>query len=161
MARKVVHDSTPASFNINITIKSNPDLLTYSCQATSNSDTYGPSSRLQMYRELWTSEYSGYGLLLRLVGGGSVEGLGKEAIRGLGGRGRQSGDGADCLPPRPYSIHDDQGGHSLQAGARGTVGPAMGLVIKGLLVVTSHPHPHPHPRETVSFSTATAQTEVL
>ncbi|EDL34630.1 mCG19312, isoform CRA_a [Mus musculus] len=53
VAKKVVHDSVPASFNINITIKSSPDLLTYSCQATSNSGTYGPSSRLQMYQELW------------------------------------------------------------------------------------------------------------
>ncbi|XP_052052170.1 protein IL-40 isoform X2 [Apodemus sylvaticus] len=58
VAKKVVHDSTPASFNINITIKSNPDLLTYSCQAASNSGTYGPSSRLQMYQELWAKPVS-------------------------------------------------------------------------------------------------------
>ncbi|NP_084240.1 protein IL-40 precursor [Mus musculus] len=58
VAKKVVHDSVPASFNINITIKSSPDLLTYSCQATSNSGTYGPSSRLQMYQELWAKPVS-------------------------------------------------------------------------------------------------------
>ncbi|XP_021068412.1 protein IL-40 [Mus pahari] len=58
VAKKVVHDSAPASFNINITIKSSPDLLTYSCQAASNSGTYGPSSRLQMYRELWAKPVS-------------------------------------------------------------------------------------------------------
>lgn len=57
MAKKIVRDYTPASFNINITLKSSPDLLTYSCQAASNLGTYGPSSRLQMYSELWTSEY--------------------------------------------------------------------------------------------------------
>lgn len=77
VSKKVVHDSMPASFNINITIKSNPDLLTYSCQGASNSGTYGPSSKLQMYQELWASEYSGCGLL-RLVGGRSMEGQGKE-----------------------------------------------------------------------------------
>lgn len=44
--------------------------------------------------------------------------------------------GSGCLPPRLYSIHDD-GGHSLQAVPAGTVGPAMGLAIKGLLLVTS------------------------
>ncbi|XP_076791507.1 protein IL-40 isoform X2 [Arvicanthis niloticus] len=58
VAKRVVHDSTPASFNINITIKSSPDLLTYSCQAASNSDTYGPSRKLQMYQELWAKPVS-------------------------------------------------------------------------------------------------------
>ncbi|CAO2646224.1 Protein IL-40, partial [Lemmus lemmus] len=58
VARKVMSEYKPASFNINITLKSSPDLLTYSCQASSNSDTYGPSSRLQMYWELWTKPVS-------------------------------------------------------------------------------------------------------
>ncbi|XP_031208397.1 protein IL-40 isoform X2 [Mastomys coucha] len=58
VSKKVVHDSMPASFNINITIKSNPDLLTYSCQGASNSGTYGPSSKLQMYQELWAKPVS-------------------------------------------------------------------------------------------------------
>ncbi|XP_063126117.1 protein IL-40 isoform X1 [Rattus norvegicus] len=58
VAKKIVRDYTPASFNINITLKSSPDLLTYSCQAASNLGTYGPSSRLQMYSELWTKPVS-------------------------------------------------------------------------------------------------------
>uniref|UniRef100_A0A8C6R161 RIKEN cDNA 6030468B19 gene n=1 Tax=Nannospalax galili TaxID=1026970 RepID=A0A8C6R161_NANGA len=58
VAKKVVHNSSPALFNINITLKSSPDLLTYFCQAASNSITYGPSTRLQMYWELWTKPVS-------------------------------------------------------------------------------------------------------
>lgn len=59
VAKRVVRDYKPATFNINITLKSSPDLLTYSCQAASDLGTYGPSSRLQMYLELWDSEYRG------------------------------------------------------------------------------------------------------
>ncbi|XP_040604008.1 protein IL-40 [Mesocricetus auratus] len=58
VAKRVVHDYKPASFNINITLKSSPDLLTYSCQAASNLGTYGPSSRLRMYSELWAKPVS-------------------------------------------------------------------------------------------------------
>ncbi|XP_055448544.1 protein IL-40 [Psammomys obesus] len=56
--RRVVSDHKPASFNINITLKPNPDLLTYSCQAASTLGTYGPSTRLQMYWELWAKPVS-------------------------------------------------------------------------------------------------------
>lgn len=55
---RIVRDDKPASFNINITLKSSPDLLTYFCRASSDLGTYGPSSRLQMYWELWTKPVS-------------------------------------------------------------------------------------------------------
>ncbi|KAL1779857.1 IL-40 precursor [Sigmodon hispidus] len=58
VTKKVVRDDKPASFNINVTLKSSPDLLTYSCQATSDLSTYGPSTRLQMYQELWNKPVS-------------------------------------------------------------------------------------------------------
>nr|XP_048307834.1 protein IL-40 isoform X2 [Myodes glareolus] len=58
VAKRVVHDDKPASFNINVTLKSSPDLLTYSCRASSDLGTYGPSSWLQMYWELWTKPVS-------------------------------------------------------------------------------------------------------
>lgn len=58
VAKKVILDFKPASFNINITLKSSPDLLTYSCQAASKLATYGPSPKLQMYWELWAKPVS-------------------------------------------------------------------------------------------------------
>ncbi|XP_059126739.1 protein IL-40 [Peromyscus eremicus] len=58
VTKRVVHDYKPVSFKINITLKSSPDLLTYSCQAASHSGTYGPSTRLQMYWELWAKPVS-------------------------------------------------------------------------------------------------------
>jgi hypothetical protein len=54
--KKVMDTHKPASFNINITLKSSPDLLTYFCQAASSLGVHGPSARLQMYWELWASE---------------------------------------------------------------------------------------------------------
>jgi hypothetical protein len=123
VAKKVVHDSVPASFNINITIKSSPDLLTYSCQATSNSGTYGPSSRLQMYQELWASKYRGCGLL-RLGGYRSVEGIGKEEIRGDQRRGQQSGQGQTvCL--QSYTLSMMTKDTVSRQEPEGTVRPAM------------------------------------
>ncbi|XP_049995987.1 protein IL-40 [Alexandromys fortis] len=58
VAKRVVRDDKPASFNINVTLKSSPDLLTYSCRASSDLGTYGPSSQLQMSWELWTKPVS-------------------------------------------------------------------------------------------------------
>ncbi|XP_052612163.1 protein IL-40, partial [Peromyscus californicus insignis] len=58
VTKRVVYDYKPVSFKINITLKSSPDLLTYSCQAASHSGTYGPSTRLQMYWELWAKPLS-------------------------------------------------------------------------------------------------------
>ncbi|XP_036125664.1 protein IL-40 isoform X2 [Molossus molossus] len=53
VARKVVKKHTPASFSINVTLKSRPDLLTYTCQAATSSGPRGASTTLQMYWELW------------------------------------------------------------------------------------------------------------
>ncbi|OBS73358.1 hypothetical protein A6R68_12035, partial [Neotoma lepida] len=58
VTKRVVLDYKPASFKINITLKSSPDLLTYSCQAASHLGTYGPSTKLQMYWELWAKPVS-------------------------------------------------------------------------------------------------------
>ncbi|XP_042523118.1 protein IL-40 [Dipodomys spectabilis] len=58
VARRVINTYQPAFFSINVTLKSSPDLLTYSCQAVSASGTHGPSARLQMYWELWAKPVS-------------------------------------------------------------------------------------------------------
>ncbi|XP_075415818.1 protein IL-40 [Tenrec ecaudatus] len=58
VAKKVVRTSDPAFFSINITLKSRPDLLTYSCQVPLPSGTRATSARLQMYWELWTKPVS-------------------------------------------------------------------------------------------------------
>lgn len=112
MAKRVVRDDKPASFNINVTLKSSPDLLAYSCQASSDLGTYGPSSWLQMYWELWTSEYRGCGLV-RLVGCGSMEGLGEGMVDfEMGGdrRRRQSEDRGQtaCLQGCAQSVGDQR-----------------------------------------------------
>lgn len=108
VAKRVVRDDKPASFNINVTLKSSPDLLTYSCRASSDLGTYGPSSQLQMSWELWTSEYRGC-RLVRLVGCGSMEGLGEGmvdfGVGETGGGSRVGTEGrADCLPPRLFPV---------------------------------------------------------
>lgn len=118
----MVRDDKPASFNINVTLKSSPDLLTYYCQASSGLGTYGPSSRLQMYWELWTSEYRGCGLV-RLVGCGYEEGLGEGLVDfgmgGTGGSGRVGTEGrADCLPPRLCQSMGDQRAQSPGRGQK-------------------------------------------
>lgn len=59
VAKKVVKTRDPASFSINITLKSRPELLTYSCQAASNWGVHRTSAKLQMYWELWASEHMG------------------------------------------------------------------------------------------------------
>lgn len=69
VAKKVVKTGDPASFSINITLKSRPDLLSYSCQAASPEGTHSASTKLQMYWELWTSECT-WG-----AGGGAGSGL--------------------------------------------------------------------------------------
>ncbi|XP_012909835.1 protein IL-40 isoform X3 [Mustela putorius furo] len=58
VAKKMVKTGDPASFSINITLKSRPDLLTYSCQAASPEGTHSASTKLQMYWELWTKPVS-------------------------------------------------------------------------------------------------------
>ncbi|EHH58383.1 hypothetical protein EGM_08218 [Macaca fascicularis] len=54
VAKKVLKTHEPASFNLNITLKSSPDLLTYFCQAATTSGAHVDSARLQMYWELWS-----------------------------------------------------------------------------------------------------------
>lgn len=112
--RRLVHDYRPASFNINITLKPNPDLLTYSCQAASTLGTYGPSSRLQMYWELWASEYGlgwGWGCwLVRLVGCRSMEGLGEGMVdleMGTLEEREEEGSRVGTEGRQLYSAHDD------------------------------------------------------
>lgn len=56
VTRKVVTTPQPASFTVNVTLKSSPDLLTYSCQAASSLGAHARSARLQLYWELWASE---------------------------------------------------------------------------------------------------------
>nr|XP_036852924.1 protein IL-40 isoform X1 [Manis javanica] len=58
VAKKVVKTRDPASFSINITLKSRPELLTYSCQAASNWGVHRTSAKLQMYWELWANPVS-------------------------------------------------------------------------------------------------------
>lgn len=79
VAKKVVKTGDPASFSINVTLKSRPDLLTYSCQAASPWGVHSASTKLQMYWELWTSECTlgagmgaGSGLEGRRLGTGQV-----------------------------------------------------------------------------------------
>lgn len=62
VAKKVVKSRDPASFSINVTLKSRPDLLTYTCQAATSTGTRVASTKLQMYWELWASECWGWGL---------------------------------------------------------------------------------------------------
>jgi len=56
VAKKVVKTRDLASFSINITLKSRPDLLTYSCKAASPWGEHSASTKLQMYWELWTRQ---------------------------------------------------------------------------------------------------------
>lgn len=61
VAKKTVKTQDPASFSINVTLKSRPDLLTYFCQAATTGGKRVVSTKLQMYWELWASEYIGVG----------------------------------------------------------------------------------------------------
>ncbi|XP_054170603.1 protein IL-40 isoform X5 [Homo sapiens] len=56
VAKKVVKTHEPASFNLNVTLKSSPDLLTYFCRASSTSGAHVDSARLQMHWELWSRQ---------------------------------------------------------------------------------------------------------
>ncbi|XP_055971337.1 protein IL-40 [Sorex fumeus] len=58
VARKLVVTRAPASFSVNITLKSRPDLLTYSCQLAGPGRVHATSTELQMYWELWTKPVS-------------------------------------------------------------------------------------------------------
>lgn len=90
VSKKVVNTRDPISFHINVTLKSRPDLLTYTCQASTSWGMRQASTTLQMYWELWASECRGSGG--RWCG---EQGLGVEAS-GAGGWGLGKG----CPPPR-------------------------------------------------------------
>uniref|UniRef100_A0A8C5KL50 RIKEN cDNA 6030468B19 gene n=1 Tax=Jaculus jaculus TaxID=51337 RepID=A0A8C5KL50_JACJA len=66
---KVMNNDNPASFNINVTLKSSPDLLTYSCRASSAQGVYGLSAKLQLYWELWAKPVSQLQVDLALLEG--------------------------------------------------------------------------------------------
>ncbi|KAM6175987.1 protein IL-40 [Erethizon dorsatum] len=70
VAKKVLQTHQPASFSINVTLKSSPDLLTYSCQAASPSGLRWNSTRLQMYWELWAKPVSQLQANVTFHGGG-------------------------------------------------------------------------------------------
>lgn len=59
VSQKVVRTRDPVSFHINVTLKSRPDLLTYTCQASTTQGLRQASTTLQMYWELWASECRG------------------------------------------------------------------------------------------------------
>lgn len=84
-AKKVVETQDPASFNINITFKSRPDLLAYFCQESAPWGSREVSTKLQMYWELWTSSEC-------TVGGGGGAGA-------ASGAGRQEGGDSTGWPP--------------------------------------------------------------
>ncbi|XP_074175595.1 protein IL-40 isoform X3 [Rhinolophus sinicus] len=58
VAKKMVKTQDPASFSINVTLKSRPDLLTYFCQAATTGGKRVVSTKLQMYWELWANPVS-------------------------------------------------------------------------------------------------------
>ncbi|EPQ18934.1 hypothetical protein D623_10019761 [Myotis brandtii] len=60
VSKKVVSTRDPVSFHINVTLKSRPDLLTYTCQASTAWGLRQASATLQMYWELWASECRGH-----------------------------------------------------------------------------------------------------
>ncbi|XP_023569902.1 uncharacterized protein C17orf99 homolog [Octodon degus] len=72
VSSKVMWTHQPASFSINVTLKSSPDLLTYSCQAASQSGLRWSSTKLQMYWELWAKPVSQLQANVTLHGGGSA-----------------------------------------------------------------------------------------
>ncbi|XP_008561732.1 PREDICTED: uncharacterized protein C17orf99 homolog isoform X2 [Galeopterus variegatus] len=92
VARKVVSTHSPASFSINITLKSRPDLLTYSCQAASTLGAPVASARLQMYWELWAKPVSQLQADFTL------------RDRGSGPRAEMSCQASSGSPPITYSL---------------------------------------------------------
>ncbi|XP_027986160.2 protein IL-40 [Eptesicus fuscus] len=58
VSKKVVSTRDPVSFHINVTLKSRPDLLTYTCQASTAWGMRLASAPLQLYWELWAKPVS-------------------------------------------------------------------------------------------------------
>nr|XP_013002473.1 uncharacterized protein C17orf99 homolog [Cavia porcellus] len=71
VSKKVVWTQQPASFSINVTHKSSPDLLSYFCQAVSTSGLQWLSTQLQMYWELWAKPVTQLQANVTLHDGGS------------------------------------------------------------------------------------------
>ncbi|XP_004860873.1 uncharacterized protein C17orf99 homolog isoform X2 [Heterocephalus glaber] len=70
VAKKVVQTQQPASFTLNVTLKSSPDLLTYSCEVASPSGPHESSAPLQLYWELWAKPVSQLQTNITLHSGG-------------------------------------------------------------------------------------------
>lgn len=96
VAKKAVKTGEPASFSINITLKSRPDLLAYSCQAASPRGVHSASTKLQMYWELWTSECT--------LGAGTGAGAGLEGRRLGTGQGAHLQGHSGSLRPVPRTV---------------------------------------------------------
>ncbi|XP_077022223.1 protein IL-40 [Tamandua tetradactyla] len=69
--KKLVRTRDAASFTVNVTLKSRPDLLTYSCQAAPLSGESALSAPLQLYWELWAKPVSQPQANFTLLDGGS------------------------------------------------------------------------------------------
>ncbi|KAK2494247.1 hypothetical protein MC885_018712 [Smutsia gigantea] len=114
VAKKVVKTRDPASFSINITLKSRPELLTYSCQAVSNWGVHRTSAKLQMYWELWASERMGCRV------GGHVDPVSQLQAdftlldRGAGPRVEISCQASSGSPPIIYSLVGKDGRVHMQ-----------------------------------------------
>lgn len=149
VSRKVVSTRHPVSFHINVTLKSRPDLLTYTCQASTAWGMRLASAPLQLYWELWASECRGSGAGgAGLRSGREAGGLGQAVVHlqgplsvpwGLvtgGSRswpGPQGAEGAVTQHPGPSSdlklIKGTCGGLSgfiFSAAAGGVLVPASG-----------------------------------
>ncbi|KAF6092556.1 hypothetical protein HJG60_001713 [Phyllostomus discolor] len=71
VAKKVVNTRDPASFTVNVTLKSRPDLLTYTCQGATPWGTQVASAKLQLYWELWAEPVSQLKADFTLLDGGA------------------------------------------------------------------------------------------
>ncbi|KAM5214574.1 LOW QUALITY PROTEIN: protein IL-40, partial [Hipposideros larvatus] len=92
VTKKLVKTRDPASFSINVTLKSRPDLLTYFCQATTPGSTHVASAKLQMYLELWAKPVSRLQADFTLLD------------RGSGPRVEMSCQASSGSPPVTYSL---------------------------------------------------------
>nr|KAF6295200.1 hypothetical protein mMyoMyo1_001727 [Myotis myotis] len=92
VSKKMVSTHDPVSFHINVTLKSRPDLLTYTCQASTSWGLRQASTTLQMYWELWAKPVSQLQTGLTLLD------------RGAGPRLEMSCQAASGSPPITYSL---------------------------------------------------------
>ncbi|XP_036925262.1 protein IL-40 [Sturnira hondurensis] len=71
VAQKVVNTLDPASFSINVRLKSRPDLLTYTCQGATPWGMHMASVKLQLYWEPWAEPVSQLKADFNLLDGGA------------------------------------------------------------------------------------------